>query len=161
MKNQVEKLDKNELIKLNFLLTMEKNQEQQKEEEVNCIKKERKEYENNIDPIWYLKNGPKIIFPQEMIPKLTIQDYVEYYRCYPTLRWSSHPELLKKIKENLTKDEKKKLVQFENYQKNKWKSAAPGNDWMKNAKSTFLYLKNFLHLSIFRYVWILFQFLFH
>jgi hypothetical protein len=156
--NNVDILKKQELMKLNLLLSMSEEEEELEKEKKKQL--EKKEYENNIDPIWYLKNGPKIIFPTEMIPSLTIQDYVEYYRCYPTLRWSLYPTLLKEIKENLTKDEKKKLVQFENYQKEKRSDRlVPSADWMKDAKSTFLYLKKFFNLSIFRYIWIFIQFL--
>eukprot|EP01080_Neovahlkampfia_damariscottae_P006323 gene6323-10330_t len=149
-----ETLSKEEIFRLSQLLNEKEEKKEKEKKEIKILNRTKEIYENEIDPIWYLKNGPLIIFPSEM--KLTIKDYVEYYRAYPKLNWSKYPKLLENIKLNLTKDEQKKLKEFETYQKKKYSK----EDHFKDLKSTWNFLKKFFNLSIFRYFWKIISFIF-
>jgi hypothetical protein len=67
-------------------------------------------WENDVDPFWFLTKGPFIIFPTEMIPHLTLADFVEYYRAYPSLNWSKYPQLFRAILRRLTSWERANIV---------------------------------------------------
>lgn len=76
-------------------------------------------YETAIDPLWYLVEGPLIIFPRNMLHRLTIDDFVEYYRAYPRLCWSAHPKLFEEIKNRLSEHERDMLQRYNDYHNEK------------------------------------------
>jgi hypothetical protein len=77
------------LIRLQQLLSAKKekiNEEKELQPEIKLLQK--KNYENNIDPLKYLLYGNLIIFPKEKLSKLSVQDMTEYFRCYPYFHWT-------------------------------------------------------------------------
>jgi hypothetical protein len=122
-------LTSGELIRLQQLIMInnqqQQQQQQQESEEEKNVKQlntvttvqpfthtTRPHMENDIDPLWYLVEGPLIIFPTEKLNSLTIEDLVEYYRAYPTLNWTKYPILYNEIINRLTTRERNDLKQM-------------------------------------------------
>lgn len=78
---------------------------------------------DGVDPIWFLVEGPFVIFPSEMLQHLQLQDFVEYYRAFPRLRWSLYPGLLDKIIGRLTKQERNALRAYEQFHRERIRDA--------------------------------------
>lgn len=78
---------------------------------------------DGVDPIWFLVEGPFVIFPSEMLQHLQLQDFVEYYRAFPRLRWSLYPGLLDKIIGRLTKQERSALRTYEQFHRERIRDA--------------------------------------
>ena len=76
-------------------------------------------YENSIDPLWYLVQGPFVIVPHTLVPRMTVDDFVEYFRAYPRLCWSAYPALKQQIVAKLLPHEREMLRSFESYHREK------------------------------------------
>lgn len=118
------KLDNFQLLRLEQLLNRKKHTNIQSSDSTQQTiisqtqiskNKSKKFYETNIDPLYYLVNGPIVIFPKHSLSTLSLSHFVEYYRMFPCLNWSKYPELERLIRSKLTDREQRDLLYFEKF----------------------------------------------